>query len=188
MFSMYFRLTIIAVCIALQTDSRAVAQADVEDSVKQVAPAPRAHRPTPPPPIWERLDPTSPSPGRKIRTVLDDLTEGARIRGIRGSGGIVPKPQKVPSILPPYEMRNWSDNTGRFSITARLLAVMGTHVKLFKESGEITTVPIRRLSVTDKAYVHLATKPPENKPPARPVDPGPFANDASAGRGNTKRP
>jgi hypothetical protein len=51
------------------------------------------------------------------------------------------------------EYRVWSDNTGTFSVTARVAIIFGDSVRLLKENGRTTTVPIRRLSEADRLYV-----------------------------------
>lgn len=50
-------------------------------------------------------------------------------------------------------MRNWSDNTGTFEVEGRLIAILDGHVRLLKDTGKTTTVPMRRLSDADKKYV-----------------------------------
>jgi hypothetical protein len=50
-------------------------------------------------------------------------------------------------------MRQWVDNTGIYHTRARLIAIQTGHVRLLKHTGKTTTVPMRRLSVTDRAYV-----------------------------------
>jgi hypothetical protein len=51
------------------------------------------------------------------------------------------------------EYRVWSDNTGTFSVTARVAIIFADCVRLLKENGRTTTVPIRRLSEADRLYV-----------------------------------
>ena len=51
------------------------------------------------------------------------------------------------------EMRIWVDNTGNFTINARLVTVNINEVKLVKDNGRTSTVPVRRLSPTDLKYV-----------------------------------
>lgn len=52
------------------------------------------------------------------------------------------------------EHRVWVDNTGRYSVNARLLQMTGGHVRLMKDNGRTTTVPINRLSVRDLEFVN----------------------------------
>ncbi|REK07450.1 MAG: hypothetical protein DWQ37_21175 [Planctomycetota bacterium] len=50
-------------------------------------------------------------------------------------------------------MRLWSDNTGKYQVRAKLVAVGRNHVRLLKENGKFTTVPHGRLSQQDLAFV-----------------------------------
>jgi len=51
------------------------------------------------------------------------------------------------------EFRTWSDNTGAYSIQARVAVIFGDKVRLLKENGKYTTVPMERLSDFDRSYV-----------------------------------
>ena len=53
----------------------------------------------------------------------------------------------------PLPMRHWVDNTGSYATTARLVVVADNYVRLFKENGRYSTVPMRRLSQADEQYV-----------------------------------
>jgi hypothetical protein len=56
-------------------------------------------------------------------------------------------------------MRNWVDNTGTFSVQGKLIAILDGKVRLLKDNGRTTTVPLRRLSQSDVDYVQaVATK------------------------------
>ena len=50
-------------------------------------------------------------------------------------------------------MRIWTDNTGDFKINGRLIAILDGKVRILKETGRTTTVPVNRLSETDREYV-----------------------------------
>lgn len=50
-------------------------------------------------------------------------------------------------------VRKWTDDTGEFEIHARLLVVLDGKVRLLKETGRTTTVPLDRLSAADRQYV-----------------------------------
>jgi hypothetical protein len=50
-------------------------------------------------------------------------------------------------------MRLWTDNTGKFQVRARLVQVLDGKVRLEKESGRFTTVPMDRLSRPDLAFL-----------------------------------
>jgi hypothetical protein len=51
------------------------------------------------------------------------------------------------------EMRLWTDNTGTYTVRARLVSVLDGKVRLQKETGRFTTVPFERLSKPDLAFV-----------------------------------
>ena len=50
-------------------------------------------------------------------------------------------------------MRLWNDNTGNFAVHGKLIAVFDGKVRLLKANGRTCTVPLRRLSREDTAYV-----------------------------------
>ncbi len=50
--------------------------------------------------------------------------------------------------------RDWVDNTGHYSTRARLVAFPEGHVRLLKENGRTTTVPLARLSQADLEFVN----------------------------------
>jgi hypothetical protein len=56
------------------------------------------------------------------------------------------------------QLREWVDDSGSFRVQARLITILeGTilegRVRLLKESGRTTTVPVKRLSAADQSYV-----------------------------------
>lgn len=59
------------------------------------------------------------------------------------------------SALPSRElpMRTWVDNTGDYQVEARLVVITADSVRLLKENGRTTTVPMSRLSDEDRDYV-----------------------------------
>ena len=50
-------------------------------------------------------------------------------------------------------LRDWSDDTGTFHVRGRLVQIMQGKVRLLKDTGKYTTVPIDRLSRIDLSYV-----------------------------------
>jgi hypothetical protein len=56
------------------------------------------------------------------------------------------QPQELPTRL-------WLDNTGNFQIRARLVGIEDGAIRLLKDSGKTSTVPLRRLSAADRQYV-----------------------------------
>ncbi len=61
-------------------------------------------------------------------------------------------PQAEPAA-PVGEMRLWTDNTGTYTVLARLVVVLDGKVRLQKDTGRFTTVPFERLSKPDLAFV-----------------------------------
>ena len=59
-----------------------------------------------------------------------------------------------PGGLASDELRNWVDNTGRYSCQGRLVSFLDGEVRLMKDNGRTTTVPLYRLSATDLAFLH----------------------------------
>jgi hypothetical protein len=49
--------------------------------------------------------------------------------------------------------RQWRDDSGKFEVTARLILILDGKVRLLKETGRTTTVPLNRLSTADQAYI-----------------------------------
>ncbi|MCY2994161.1 MAG: SHD1 domain-containing protein [Planctomycetota bacterium] len=56
------------------------------------------------------------------------------------------QPQELPTRL-------WLDNTGSFQIRARLVGIEDGAIRLLKDNGKTSTVPLRRLSDADQQYV-----------------------------------
>jgi hypothetical protein len=50
-------------------------------------------------------------------------------------------------------IREWADSTGHFRVKGRLVLLLEGKVRLLKETGRTTTVPVERLSAADRAYV-----------------------------------
>lgn len=63
------------------------------------------------------------------------------------------EPAATVDPLAATQVRTWHDNTGSFEVTGRLVVVLDDHVRLLKDNGRFTTVPVRRLSVEDRQYV-----------------------------------
>jgi hypothetical protein len=60
---------------------------------------------------------------------------------------------QAPDKFQGAEFQTWVDNTGTYSVKARLAVIYGDRVKLLKENGKFTTVPLNRLSERDFGYV-----------------------------------
>jgi hypothetical protein len=50
-------------------------------------------------------------------------------------------------------MRTWVDNTGNYSCRGRLVSLLDGHVRLLKDNGRTSTVPLSRLSANDVQFV-----------------------------------
>ncbi len=50
-------------------------------------------------------------------------------------------------------MRSWTDNTGNYRVNARMVSIGETTVRLLKDTGKYTTVPLTRLSADDLEFV-----------------------------------
>jgi hypothetical protein len=50
-------------------------------------------------------------------------------------------------------MRQWTDDTGDYQVRGKLVKITASTVRLLKETGKYTTVPIDRLSQADLQYV-----------------------------------
>ena len=57
------------------------------------------------------------------------------------------------SALQESSVRQWTDDTGLFSVRGRLIAILDDKVRILKETGRTTTVPMTRLSRADQKYV-----------------------------------
>ncbi len=51
------------------------------------------------------------------------------------------------------EFRQWRDNTGLFDVKGQLTLIYPDKVRLLKDNGKYTTVPLDRLSLADRQYV-----------------------------------
>ena len=58
----------------------------------------------------------------------------------------------------PSWARKWTDNTGKFSVEAELVEVKDDQVVLKRADGSKTSVPINRLSETDRRYLNSLAK------------------------------
>jgi hypothetical protein len=82
----------------------------------------------------------------------------------------LPDPAAAPAAAPPKSddpfadpfqtsadgklpMRKWVDDSGTFQVNGRLILILDGKVRLLKETGRTTTVPMERLSEADRQYV-----------------------------------
>ena len=98
---------------------------------------------------------------------LDDLfpTGGTTTPAVGGAttpagGEATPDPFKSASVLredgglASDQNREWLDNTGHYTTRARLVSFLDGHVRLLKENGRTTTVPLNRLCQNDLEFVN----------------------------------
>ena len=62
-----------------------------------------------------------------------------------------PSPPKPPAKTP-LPLRTWTSATGTYTIQARFVSLKGGVLTLERESGKTITVPVEKLSKTDRAY------------------------------------
>lgn len=91
-----------------------------------------------------------------IRNIDEDPKTGAP--ATEGSKNDFENLFESQTFIPPTEfrgseLRKWRDNTGAYEVQARLAIIFPDKVRLQKENGRTTTVPMRRLSSLDKDYV-----------------------------------
>jgi hypothetical protein len=109
------------------------------------APAPAAAPAATPPkpaaetkPAVEEDDPFAPQPEKPATPARPAITENDPFQ-ISADG-----------TLP---VREWIDDTGLFRVRGRLIAMLDGKVRILKETGRTTTVPMTRLSQADRGYV-----------------------------------
>jgi hypothetical protein len=83
---------------------------------------------------------TEEEPAEEEKAKTDDIFGSAVLREAGG--------------LASTEMRQWTDNTGTFSCRGRLVRFLDGKVRLAKDNGRTTTVPLNRLSASDLEFVH----------------------------------
>jgi len=114
------------------------------------APTPAPAKPAPAPAAEPKAEPA--------KTNLDDLFGPPAAKP-------EPAPQANPAADEPFSslqrepvelsMRTWVDNTGKYRITAKLVAILDGQVRLLKDTGKTTTVDMNRLSQADQQYVQV---------------------------------
>jgi hypothetical protein len=143
----------------------------------EVMPEPAAPAAPPAQPAKDALDdlfgapgpaPATPAP-KPAADALDDLFGApSQESPAPAKPAAAPAPQPAPKPAPaaddPFSavqpagaeslaVREWVDNTGSFSVRARLVQILDGKVRLLKENGRTCTVEIHRLSPNDLAYV-----------------------------------
>ena len=62
------------------------------------------------------------------------------------------------------QQRTWTDDTGKFSVEAEFVETKQDSVVLKKSSGSVITVPVARLSETDRRYLQALAEEPSSEP------------------------
>lgn len=114
------------------------APAPAAPSAKPKAPPVRPAIPAPPKPDGD--DPFAPLPAKPATPPAKPAADPAA------------DPFKI-SAEAPRPIREWVDDTGLFHVRGRLIAIQGGKVRILKETGRTTTVPLSRLSMADRQYV-----------------------------------
>jgi hypothetical protein len=118
-------------------DAAGPASSNIKTKDSQLPVKPEAKKETPNTPAPQPETESSPKKGN-----ADPLDE------LFGLGEFTP-PQQFRGA----EFQTWVDNTGTYSVKARLAVIYTDRVKLIKENGKFTTVSLSRLSDRDFAYV-----------------------------------
>jgi hypothetical protein len=67
-------------------------------------------------------------------------------------------------LVAPAQQRRWADKTGKYSVDAELVELKQDSVVLKRASGRTVTVPIARLSETDRRYLKSIAQPAGKSP------------------------
>jgi SLA1 homology domain 1, SHD1 len=105
--------------------------------------------PTPQPTEPDSDDPFAPLPAAP-RAPVSRPTAAAPTALPRGVQLADPVPLGADGRL---QVREWVDSSGQFRVQGRLVLLLDGQVRLLKETGRTTTVPMERLSAADRAYV-----------------------------------
>ncbi len=90
-------------------------------------------------------------------------------------------PNRVTLVKPKFEheFRQWTDDSGEFSVRARLIEQTDETVKLKKEDDRVVTVPLKKLGAEDQDYLaQLRRSTDKNNPFAG----GVFENEDASGQ------
>ena len=56
----------------------------------------------------------------------------------------------------PAQNRTWTDASGQFSVEAKCLGIADGKVRLLKKDGEIVSIPLEKLSQSDREFLAAA--------------------------------
>ena len=130
------------------------------DSLFPTKPEPTKPEPTKPEPT--KPEPTKPEPTKpavgKVAPKGEAPKSPKESAPKKGNADPLDELFGLGEFTPPQQFRGaefqtWVDNTGTYSVKARLAVIYTDRVKLLKENGKFTTVPLSRLSDRDFAYV-----------------------------------
>lgn len=93
--------------------------------------------------------PAAEAPAEETAPAEEPADDSSEIDDLFGPASILEQPGGYDSLA----LRHWVDNTGRYTVDARLLSVVDGHVRLLKASGRTTTVSLSRLSDADLQFV-----------------------------------
>ncbi len=128
--------------------AKPAAPAPEEDDPFAPAPAPRAPAAKPasaPPAAPEDDNPFAPLPAKPAAKPAADLPA-------KPAADPTADPFKITAESPRL-VREWVDDTGLFRVRGQLIALLDGKVRILKETGRTTTVPLTRLSRADLDYV-----------------------------------
>lgn len=99
-------------------------------------------------PAPEDNDPFAPLPAKPAAPPARPAADPAARPGADPSAD----PFKI-SARSEQPVREWVDDTGLFRVRGQLVATFDGKVRILKETGRTTTVPLTRLSLADLQYV-----------------------------------
>jgi hypothetical protein len=114
----------------------------IPDTDDPFAPAKPAAPATPAPATPEDDDPFAPVKARPAGVVTESVRQQPRLPAAMQ----LDEQGRLP-------IRLWTDDSGFFQVRGRLILILDGTVRLLKETGRTTTVPLSRLSPADRAYV-----------------------------------
>jgi hypothetical protein len=112
---------------------------------------------TPPDSVTQAPVPVTEAPARETETLTPDSVAGTEPQDAS------PEPataQPASSGKKPreFELREWKDATGQFSLQARFSGLIGGNIKLKRADGQVLTVPLNKLSEADQEYIDMLRK------------------------------
>ncbi len=128
---------------------------DVEDLFKDTDDKKAAANPSAPTDVAQAAEPGRHA-ARSTPPAKKPLAERAPAQSrvaVARPAAILPPAAQVAVAEAPNALRVWTDDTGNYRVNARLVSVGETTVRLLKDTGKYTTVPMGRLSRIDLDFV-----------------------------------